>query len=165
MTELTAADNARDPSNAPAPTKSSAYAANKAFDNSSIATDPLNYLSSLMQDTDYEESAFGATNKSDSSIETKKSTKSTTRSKSNRRGGRSKSRDRGTKTPATSDKWQHNPCKHCKKFKRRNQHPDYPPEQCFWNTKMLAWRPRWVCDEMEIKYKPRHTFEDGHESD
>ena len=165
MTELTAADNARDPSNAPAPTKSSAYAANEAFDNSSIATDPLNYLSSLMQDTDYEESAFGATNNSDSSIESKKSTKSTTRNKPNRRGGRSKSKDRGTKTPATSDKWQNNPCKHCKKFKRRNQHPDYPTEQCFWNTKMLAWRPRWVCDEMEVKYKPRHTFEDGHESD
>lgn len=165
MTELTAADNARDPSNAPAPSKAAAYAA-EAFDNSTVGTDPLTYLSSFLQDDEStQESAFGATIDSDSSIETKKSTKSTKSNKSTRRGGRSKSKDRGTKPKAPSDTWQNNPCKHCKKFKRRNQHPEYPTEQCFWNTKRVAWRPKWVCDEMEISYKPRHKFEDGDESE
>jgi hypothetical protein len=54
MTELTAAANARDPSNAPAPSKATAYAANESTDISSASTDPLTYLSSYLQDEESE---------------------------------------------------------------------------------------------------------------
>ena len=57
-------------------------------------------------------------------------------------------------------RWQDNPCKHCKKYKRRNQHPNIPEEECFWNKKYTGYRPKGVCDEMEIKFIPRHRFED-----
>eukprot|EP00956_Cyclotella_meneghiniana_P023639 scaffold46450_cov37-Cyclotella_meneghiniana.AAC.1 len=120
-----------------------------------------------MQDTDFEESAYAA-HDSDSSIETKKSSKSTKsskRSKSNGRGRRGNSRDRSDSKPPITDKWQNNPCKHCKKYHRRNQHPDYPVNKCFWNKPVAMWRPKWVCDEMEIAYKPRHIFETAEDSE
>lgn len=154
MRELTAADNARDPSKAPAPTNATAYAAH----DEGSTPDTLTYLSSFLQDTESEEeSALGASD-SDSSIETKKTTKSSSRSKAAKRNGRGKSRERTTK--AVKGKWQDNPCKHCRKYKRKNQHPDFTADQCFWNEKKEGWRPKFVCEEMEVKYKPRHLFDD-----
>jgi len=156
MTELTAADNVRDPSTAPAPSKATAYAAH---DEGSIATDQLTLLSDFLQD-DYEGSAFGATESDSSSAKTKKSTKSSGRGRT-RGNGR---RERGKSKAAVTDKWQNNPCKHCKAYKRNNQHPDFTTSQCFWNKGKDMWRPSWICKEMEIKYKPRHLFE-GDESE
>ena len=45
------------------------------------------------------------------------------------------------------------------------EQPDFTAEQCFWNEKMLGWRPKWICEEMDIKYKPRHQFDDSNESE
>ena len=175
MTELTPADNTRDPSKAPAPSTASAYAAMAAGEGGTHgmnpnANDSLTILSNFMQDSDFEESAYAA-HDSDSSIETKKSTKSaksnksSRRSTSNGRGRRGNSRDRDDSKPAVTDIWQNNPCKHCKKYKRRNQHPDYPANKCFWNKPVSMWRPGWVCEEMEIKYKPRHLFKQAEDSE
>eukprot|EP00956_Cyclotella_meneghiniana_P014187 scaffold21158_cov71-Cyclotella_meneghiniana.AAC.10 len=62
MTELTPADNTRDPSKAPAPLTASAYAAVEAGERSinglnHHATDSLAILSNFMQDTNFEEAA------------------------------------------------------------------------------------------------------------
>ena len=114
-----------------------------------------------MQDTDFEEAAYAATD-SESSIGTKKSAKSnksTKRSEAKGRGRRGNSKDK-----TNTGTWQENPCKHCKKYKRRNQHPEYPATKCFWNKPVAMWRPKWVCDEMEIKYKPRHLFDGAEDS-
>ena len=164
LSELTPADNTRDPSKAPAPSTATAYAVHDeaSINSNNIATDSLTLLSNFMQDADFEEAAYAA-NDSDSSIDTKKSAKSiktTKRSKSKGRGRRGNSKDK-----AITGTWQENPCKHCKKYKRRNQHPEYPATKCFWNKPVAMWRPKWVCDEMEIKYKPRHLFERAEDSE
>jgi hypothetical protein len=165
MTELTPADNTRNPSKAPAPSTASAYAAYEANQGSNSnnhnAAGSLNILSNFMQEQDFVESAYSA-NESDSSIETKKSTKSTMRSKSNSRGHQSNSRN-NNKT--VKGNWQDNPCKHCKKYKYRNQHPYNPSSKCFWNEKKVGWRPKWVYEAMEIKYKPHHMFTDAEDSE
>jgi hypothetical protein len=81
------------------------------------------------------------------------------------RRGRSASRRRGTPPPArrspsaNRESWKTNPCPHCKKFKRRSRHPNKDNNECFWNKKYKGWRPKWVCEEMEMKYVPRHKFD------
>ena len=85
-----------------------------------------------------------------SAVSDTKSTKSTS-TKSSRR--------RGKKAATISGKWQDNPCPHCKKYKRRLQHPHVSSNDCFWNKKYKGWRPKWICDEMEICYTPRHKCE------
>ena len=159
MRDLTAADNARDPTNAPAPSKAAATAYS-AYDEDSNA-DPLTLLSDFLQDD--MESAFGATESDSSSAKTKKSNKSTKSSGRGRTTGRGR-RDRDKSKTTVTDKWQNNPCKHCKAYKRNNQHPDFTVAQCFWNKGKDMWRPSWICKEMETKYKPRHLFE-GDESE
>ena len=148
MREFTAADNAHNPY------KATAYAAH----DEGSTPDTLTYLSSFLQGTESEEeSALGAWD-SDSSIETKMSTKSSSHSKAAERNGRGKSRDRATKS--VNGKCQDNRCKHSRKYKRKNQHPNFTADQCFWNKKKDRWRPKFVCEEMEVKSKPRHLFED-----
>jgi hypothetical protein len=45
-----------------------------------------------------------------------------------------------------------------KKFKRYYQHPDIPHDNCFWNKKYHGYRPKGICDEMDMRYKPHHKF-------
>eukprot|EP00804_Cyclotella_cryptica_P006425 CCRYP_014284-RA/>CCRYP_014284-RA protein AED:0.46 eAED:0.44 QI:0/0/0/1/0/0.5/2/0/225 len=51
-----------------------------------------------------------------------------------------------------------NPCPHCKKLARRKPHPKTPEDRCFWNKQYKGYRGKWICDEMEMAYVPRHKF-------
>ena len=44
------------------------------------------------------------------------------------------------------------------KFKRYHQHPNITHDNCFWNKKYKGFRPKWIYDKMDIKYKRRHKF-------
>lgn len=144
--QLTAADSLRDPADAPAP-----ESANAVTDSKSLLSD---FVSGLDFD-EYAEEAMGVSeDDSDSGQPRPRRGKSNnSRGDRNRGGrGRSKSRDR------TPTRWQDNPCKYCKLFKRRMQHPHTPTKDCYWNARLKVWRPRRVCDEMEIAYVPQHKF-------
>ena len=49
-------------------------------------------------------------------------------------------------------------CKHCKKFGRTKKHLGLSPSKCHWNTKYKGYRPRNVCDQLGINFKPRIKF-------
>lgn len=77
------------------------------------------------------------------------------------RRGRKKKRakdKRGSRSKSRRSKGKKNPCRHCRKFGRRRQHPNIPIERCFYNRNK-RWRPRGVCNEMDIPFKPRDWFE------
>lgn len=54
-------------------------------------------------------------------------------------------------------------CKHCTTHRRFGSHPDVPEKKCRFNPKAKVWRPKWVCDLIEVKYIKRELFseEDG----
>jgi hypothetical protein len=144
--ELAAADAVRQLSDAPAPSTESA---------NSVA-DSVALLTQIMQqaNTDYDESAFAAQSDSESSTDKKNRRKSNRRNTSrNQRNRRSRSRDsRGNKQSINKD------CPHCTKFKRRTTHEHIPNDKCHWNKGYKGFRPKWICDEMGLKYVGRHEF-------
>ena len=147
LKELAAADTVRTLSDAPEPTAESANA----------VTESISLLSQLMRDSqEYEESAFAATSDSDSSTGRKRSTRKSGSEKRDKGRNRSRSRDsRGGGDKRTSINKE---CPHCEKFKRRRKHPNIPNDRCFWNEKYQGYRAKWICDEMDVKYKGRHKF-------
>ena len=159
--QLTAADFLRNPANAPAPESARAV------------TDSMALLSEFVHDmdlpTNYDEQALGVSGSdSDSSHNTKQSQCSSKCSKQrnnscdSRRRVRHRSPSRDRKPPTH---WQDNPCKHCQKFKRCTPHPNTPTKDCFWNPKLKVFRPRTVCDEMELPYVPRYKFDSDSEDE
>jgi hypothetical protein len=48
-----------------------------------------------------------------------------------------------------------NNCPHCKKLGRRQPHPNTPHDKCYWNKNYKGWRPRLICDKLEVAFKPR----------
>jgi hypothetical protein len=145
LSELATADASRNLSDAPEPNTESANAVDES----------VSLLRQMMQQAhdsdvgDYEEEAYAAQSDSESSNEKRSSRRSN--SKSSR--GRSKSREK-SRTPSTINK----DCPHCKTFKRRKRHPNVPNEKCFWNKKYKGYRAKWICEELEIPYVPRHKF-------
>ena len=161
MAQLTAADSLRDPADAPAPESARAV------------TDSMALLSEFVHDmnlpTNFDEQALGVNGSdSDSSHDTKRSPRTSRRgeqrnnSRDSRRRARHHSQSRDRKPPT---RWQDNPCKHCQKFKRRTPHPNTPSKDCFWNPKLKVFRPRAVCDEMELPYVPRYKFDSDSEDE
>ena len=41
---------------------------------------------------------------------------------------------------------------------RRKPHPNTPEDCCFWNKKYKGYRGKWIYDETEMAYVPRHNF-------
>jgi hypothetical protein len=145
LKELAAADAVRNLNDAPAPTTESANA----------VADSVSLLTQMLQaNQEYEESAFAAQSDSDSSSGGRRS-----KSKSNRntRGGRGRSRSRDSRGNSSKQSINKD-CPHCTEYKRRKKHPNVPNEQCFWNKKYKGFRPKWICDEMDVKYAGRHKF-------
>ena len=153
---------------APAPDEDQDGAAN-------AVSESYSYLSKLMQgagpgdeasrasrydtesayDTDYE-TANGATSDSDSSYGERASRRRAEKEKQKRRKAKAKKeKERGRRDGAKND------CPHCKKYKRRAPHPKTPNEKCFWNKEYKGWRPKAVCDEMEMKFIPRHKLSEA----
>jgi hypothetical protein len=73
-----------------------------------------------------------------------------------RKGCKAKEADDSTKTK--EKKRNKNNCPHCKKFNQRHPHPNVLKDKCFWNKKYKGWRPRTVCDKLEVEFKPRSKF-------
>ncbi len=100
-------------------------------------------------ESDYTESAYGATSDGDSTIRSShhKRKKSTNKdqTKDDKVGG-----DKKTKKK--------NDCPHCKRYGNRCPHPKTPHEKCFWNKEWKGWGPRPVCNELEVTFKPRSKF-------
>ena len=142
MERLAAADGVRNMMSAPAPGQANAV------------SDTISHVTRLIfdDDTSDEGTAYSARGgyRSDSSDDA--SSKSAARSRKSTTRGRSSSRSNEEHTAAN------NPCKYCKKHKRRNRHPQVPTKNCFWNKKWQGYRPRYCCRVLDIAYKPRDQF-------
>ena len=42
---------------------------------------------------------------------------------------------------------ENNPCKHCRKWKRRSRHPQVNEDWCFWDKTWKGFRPRYCCKD------------------
>ena len=147
LKELAAADTVRALSDAPEPTNESANA----------VADSVSLLSQLMRENqEYEESAFAANSDSESSSGGRK--RSNKKSNGGRGNTRGRSRSRDTRGSGGGSRAINKDCPHCEKYKRRRKHPNIPNDRCFWNEKYQGYRAKWICDEMDIKYKGRHKF-------
>ncbi len=79
---------------------------------------------------------------------------------SHRRKKKSNSKDETTDDKIAGDKKtkKENDCPHCKRYGNRCPHPKTPHEKCFWNKEWKGWRPRPVCNELEVTFKLRSKF-------
>jgi hypothetical protein len=146
LKELTGADGVRDYKEAPAPSAGAAHS----------VTESVTFLQSLIggdNDSDYSESAFGVNTDSDSSKDTRRP-----KSRSGRDKKKKKEKKKDKKKSKKKDvEWEKNDCQHCKKFHRKKPHA-VEPEKCMWNKKYKGYRFKSICDELEVEFKPRHTF-------
>jgi hypothetical protein len=122
-------------------------------------SDQVSYLTKLLQDQTYgegnapDESAAAVQSDSDTSADASRCHRhhnATLTPKGTRH--RLKSHNN------TRQDYRDNPCPHCKKFKRYRQHPNISHDNCFWNKKYYGYRPKGMCNEMELRYKPHHKF-------
>jgi hypothetical protein len=148
LMELAGANGVRVLKDAPAPSTGTANS----------VVDSVSFLHTMMDggdtDSEYTESAYGATSES-SSEEARKP-----RGRDRNRGKRSKSHsknDKKKKTKDSNDLSMTNNCPHCKKFHRKKPHR-VKPEKCMWNKKYKGYRFKSICDELEIVFKPCHKF-------
>ena len=165
LDQLQKVDSVRDYSLAPAPEQANAVA--------SDMDTLLNYVQKEV--ADFEEAALGVSDSdsdSDSSRGTKRSNKSNKSGRSGkdekehrRKGGRrGRSTSQRSRSPSPERRWQDNPCKHCRAYKRRNQHKNIKEKDCYFNKNLKVFRPKKICEEvMEIPFVPRYKFEDDDE--
>ena len=148
LKELSGADGVRELKEAPAPSAGSAHSVGEA----------VTYLQSMMDADDtaseYSEAAYGVSTDSDSSEDTRRSKSRSGRDKK-KRGGRDKKKKK--KKGKDEHEYKKNTCPHCKKFHRKKPHAA-EPDKCMWNKKYKGYRFKAICDELEIEFKPRHTF-------
>ena len=175
---LSGADEARDRRKAPAP-----------GEKAEMVSQGLEHLRQLIQrqpslssDSSDTESAYATTDSEDGGQSrgrskgrrksdkktTRKSTPSpsTSRSPSPPAKGRSRSKHRTKSSDGTKDEErERNPtgCKYCAKHGGNGFAHAAPKnithDKCNFNPKYKGWRPKWVCDKMEIKYKEWDKFE------
>jgi hypothetical protein len=145
MKELTGADGVRNYKEAPAP-GGSAHS----------VTEAVTFLQQMIggdNESVYSESAFGVSTDSDSSKETRRAKAKSERDKKKKKD---KKKDK-KKSKKKDEEWKKNDCPHCKKFHRKKPHK-VEPEKCMWNKKYKGYRFKSICDELEVEFKPRHTF-------
>ena len=80
--------------------------------------------------------------------------------------GRSRSKHRSKSSDGKKDEErERNPagCKYCAKHGGNGYAhaapKNIPHDKCNFNPKYKGWRPNWVCDKLEIKYKEWDKFE------
>ena len=143
LKELAAADSVRVLREAPEPESANAVG------------EQLTILQQMMQQAhEYKEEANAIHSDSKSSIDTKKSKSRKPRNRStspdgNRRRGRSNSR-RGER--------ERNKCPHCKPYRRYANNSKHDEKKCYYNKQWKGWRPGYVCEELEMKFKPKSKF-------
>jgi hypothetical protein len=112
-----------------------------------------NYNSS--NDNDYTESLLGASSDNDSELMT---TTSTQRRQRKGKNSEEKTSNKKGKHDDGEKKTKKNDCPHCKKRGQKRPHPNTPHNKCIWNKAYKVWRPRLICDELEVDFKPRSKF-------
>ncbi len=102
--------------------------------------------------SEYTESAYGASSNSGSSEERRKYRervhKKTKKSKSCKKKKKAKDKDNDPKKKT---------CPHCKKYHRRKSH-HVEPDKCMWNKKYKGYRFKSICNELEVEFKPCIKF-------
>jgi hypothetical protein len=145
LMELAGADGVRALKDAPAPNAGTAH---------SVA-DSVSFLNTMMNgdtNSEYNESAYGASSDSSSSEEWRKyckcKHKKTKKPKSCKKKKKAKDKD---------DKPKKNTCPHCKKYHRRKSHRA-KPDKCMWNKKYKGYHFKSICNELKVEFKPCIKF-------
>ena len=145
-TELAGANRVRAIKDAPALNAGTAH---------SVANS-VSFLNSMMMngdtDSEYTESAYGASSNSGSSEERRKS-----RDREHKKTKKPKSRGHKKKEKDKDDEPKKNTCPHCKKYHRKKSHR-VKPDKWMWNKKYKGYRFKSFCDELEVEFKPRIKF-------
>ena len=154
MTEFAKADSVRTLKDALVPGTATANSVADTIEQlktmtSDILHDPYDEYDNDDTVSDYN-TAYSATT-DDSSTDTK--SHNTQRSC---KGCKAKEVDDSTKTKEKKRK--KSDCPHCKKFNQCRPQPNVPKDKCLWNKKNKGWRPRTVCDKLEVEFKPRSKF-------
>jgi hypothetical protein len=146
LTELAGADGVMALKDAPAPNAGTAHS----VDNS------VSFLNSMMMNgntnSEYTESAYGASSDSGSSEERRKSC-----DREHKKAKKSKSRGHKKKEKDKEDEPKKNTCRYCKKYHRKKSHC-VEPDKCMWNKKYKGYHFKTICDELEVEFKPRIKF-------
>ena len=146
LTELVGADGVRALRDAPAPKAATAHS----------VTNLVSFLNSMMLNSDtnseYTESAYGASSNSGSSKEQRKY-----REREHKKPKKAKAHEKKKKEKAKDDEPKKNTCPHCKKYHRKKPHC-IEPDKCMWNKKYKGYRFKLICDELEVDFKPRIIF-------
>jgi hypothetical protein len=127
LTELVGADRVRALKDAPALNAGTAH----------LVANSVSFLNSMMNinsESDYTESAYGASSDSGSSEERRK-----LRECKKKKAKKSKSRRKKKKEKAKDDEPKKNTCPHCKKYHRKKSHCA-EPNKCMWNKKYKGYR-------------------------
>jgi hypothetical protein len=145
LTELAGVDGVRALKDAPAPNAGTAHS----------VTNTVSFLNSMMNidsESDYTESAYGASSDSGSSEERHKLCE-----RENKKAKKSKSRGKKKKEKDKDNKPKKNTCPHCKKCHRKKSHR-VKPDKGMWNKKYKGYRFKSICNELEVDFKPRIKF-------
>ena len=112
----------------------------------------MNIQQMMQQAHDYKEEAMAVQSDSDSSVSTKKSSKSArkTRERSN-----SPEKCHGRSSSCHGER-ERNKRAHCKHY--RHYASKHDKSKCYFNKKWKGWRPKYVCEGLEIKFKSKSKF-------
>jgi hypothetical protein len=100
-------------------------------------------------DSEYTESAYGASSDSSFSEEKRKSCE-----REHKKPKKAMAREKKKKEKVKAKK---NTCPHCKKYHRKKPHR-VEPDKCMWTKKYKGYRFKLICDELEVDFKPRIKF-------
>jgi hypothetical protein len=145
LTELAGADRVRALKDAPAPNAGTAH---------SVA-DSVSFLNTMMNgdtDSEFTESAYGASSNSGSSEERRKYPE-----REHKKTKKPKSHGKKKKAKDKDDEPKKNTCPHCKKYHRRKSH-HIEPDECMWNKKYKGYRFKSICDKLGVEFKPCIKF-------
>jgi hypothetical protein len=145
LIELAGANGVRALKDAPAPNAGTAH---------SVA-DSVSFLNTMMNgdtNSEYTESAYGASSNSGSSEERRKYCK-----REHKKTKKPKSYGKKKEAKDKDDEPKKNTCPHCKKYHRRKSHR-VEPDKCMWNKKYKGYRFKLICNELEVEFKPRIKF-------
>ncbi len=100
-------------------------------------------------ESDYTESAYGATSDGDLTIRS---------THCGRKKSNNKDKTKDDKVDGDKKTKKKNDCPHCKRYGNRRPHPKTPHEKCFWKKEGKGWRLCPVCNELEVTFKPCSEF-------
>ena len=100
-------------------------------------------------DSEYTESAYGASSDSSFSEEKRKSCE-----REHKKPKKAMAREKKKKEKVKAKK---NTCPHCKKYHRKKPHR-VEPDKCMWNKKYKGYLFKSICVELEVVFKPRINF-------